>query len=95
MGQLVQLSCLDSEERAAHCWAVLDIARQRAADLGRTALVAAEAGAYPGPVGRPVNWHPAVARTVAAKRSLPPDAELPVRRAVRFSHGSDQDTCEK
>ena len=77
MGQLILLPCLDSEERAAHCREVLDIPRQRAADLGRTAMVAAEMGAYPGPAGRPVDWRLALAKAVAAKRSLPPDARLP------------------
>jgi hypothetical protein len=83
MGQLILLPCLDSEDRAAHCREVLDIPRQRAADLGRSAVVAAETWAYPGPAGRPVDWHPAVIQAVAAKRSLPPDAELPVPRTAR------------
>jgi uncharacterized protein (TIGR02452 family) len=85
MGQLILLPCLDSEERAAHCREVLDIPRQRAADLGRTAVVAAETGAYPGPAGRPVDWQPAVAHAVASKRSLPPDAQLPFPRTTRSS----------
>ncbi len=55
MDQLILLPCLDSEERAAQCREALDIPRQHAADLGRTALVAAVTGAYPGPAGRHVD----------------------------------------
>ena len=63
----------------------MDIPRQDAADLGRTALVAAETGAYPGLVGRPVDWRLALAQAVAAKRSLPPDAQPPVLRTALSS----------
>ena len=85
MGRLIVLPYLDSEERAAHCREVLDIPRQRAADQGCTALVAAETGACPGPAGWPVDWHPALAQAVAATRSLPPDAQLPVPRTALSS----------
>jgi hypothetical protein len=39
MNELILLPCLDSEERAARCRAVLDIPRARAAELdGRTSM---------------------------------------------------------
>ena len=83
MSQLILLPCLDSAERAARCREVLDIPRARAAELGRTAVQAAEAGIYTSDEGHPVRWQAAVAQAVAAKRSLPPDAVLPVPAVAR------------
>lgn len=83
MSQLILLPCLDSEERAARCREVLDIPRARAAELGRSAVAAIETGVYTHAEGHPVQWQAAVARAIAAKRSLPPDAALPVPASAR------------
>jgi uncharacterized protein (TIGR02452 family) len=83
MSQLILLPCLDSAERAARCREVLDIPRAHAAELGRTAVQAAETGVYTSAAGHPVDWRAAVAQAVAAKRSVPPEAELPVQRVAQ------------
>ena len=97
MNELILLPCLDSAERAARCRAVLDIPaeraarcravldipRARAAELGRTAVQAAATGVYTSAEGTLVHWQAAVAQAVAAKRSLPPDAVLPVAAVAR------------
>ena len=77
MDALIFLPCLDSPERAAQCQAVLDIPRERAAELGRSAVTAAKTGVYPAANGQIVEWRAAVARACTAKRSIPPDASLP------------------
>ena len=84
MSQLILLPCLDSDERAARCREALDIPRHRAAELGRTAVAAAEASFYRNAGGEPVDWRAAVAQTVAAKCGLPPNAPLPEPGAVRY-----------
>ena len=83
MNPLILLPCLDSKERAARCREVLDIPRARAAELGRTAVTATETGAYTSAEGHPVPWQAAVAQAVAVKRSLPPEAGLPVPAVAR------------
>jgi hypothetical protein len=45
MDALLLLPCLDSDERAERCRALLLIPLERAAELGRTAITAAETGA--------------------------------------------------
>ena len=84
MNPLLLLPCLDSDERAARCREVLLIPRDRAAELGRTAVAAAETGAYRNAAGRLVDWGDAVAIACAAKRSLPPEAQLPDAGPARF-----------
>jgi uncharacterized protein (TIGR02452 family) len=76
MNPLLLMPCLDSDERAARCREVLLIPRDSAVELGRTALAAAETGAYRDAAGRLVDWGDDVARARAAKRSLPPEAQL-------------------
>ena len=83
MNELMLLPCLDSEERAARCRAVLDIPRARAAELGCIAVQAAETGVYTSAEGTLVHWQAAVAQAVAAKRSLSSDAVLPVPAVSR------------
>jgi hypothetical protein len=56
----------------------LALSRERAAQLGQSALKAIERGIDVDREGRPVHWEEAVAAAVAAKRSLPPDAVLPL-----------------
>lgn len=85
MNALCLLPGVDSEERAERCRAVLAISRERAAELGRSAVAAIESGTYRDAAGHRVEWGDAVARARAAKRSLPPDAELPEPAPTRFA----------
>ena len=55
MDSLLLLPCLDSDERAARCRADLLIPWERAAELGRTAVAAAETGGYRDAAGRLVD----------------------------------------
>ena len=84
MSPLLLLPCVDTDERAARCREALLIPRSRAAELGHTAVTAAESGAYRTAAGRLVEWGDAVTRALAAKRSLPPEAELPDVGPARF-----------
>jgi hypothetical protein len=84
MTPLVLLPCLDSDERAARCREVLLIPRDRAAQLGRTAVTTAETRVYRDAAGGLVDWRNAVARAQSAKRSLAPDAQLPDTGPARF-----------
>lgn len=70
------LPCLDSREMAAERRRELDLPRERAAALGRTAVVAAREGWYPAGGSR-VDWRDAVRAACATKVSIPPDAALP------------------
>ncbi len=85
MDALIFLPCLDSPERAAQCQEVLAISRERAAELGRSAVTAARTGVYPAANGQAVEWRTAVARACAAQRSIPPEESLPspTRRAAQ------------
>jgi uncharacterized protein (TIGR02452 family) len=76
-GRWVALPCLDSTAHAERCRFDLALSRERAAQLGQSALVAIEHGVYANRARRPVDWAEAVAAAIAAKRSLPPDAALP------------------
>lgn len=84
MSPLALLPSLDSDDRAERCPEVLAISRERAAGLGRTAVVAIETGSYPSAAGHAIDWRDAVARACGAKISLPPDAPLPESRSARF-----------
>lgn len=84
MSPLALLPCLDAHEHAERCREVLATSRERAAGLGRTAVVAIETGSYPSAAGHAINWRDAVARACGAKISLPPDAPLPESRSARF-----------
>jgi uncharacterized protein (TIGR02452 family) len=86
LDSLLLLPRLDSDERAARCRADLLIPWERAAELGRTAVAAAETGGYRDAAGRLVDWGDAVARARAAKRSLPPEAQLPDAGPAPFPH---------
>lgn len=75
---------LDSPELAAANRRALDIPRDRAAELGRSAVAAAEAGAYFTHSGQEVYIAAAVTTAVAAKRSIAPDDALPPAAAKSF-----------
>lgn len=60
---------------------VLDVPRDRARSLGRTAVEASGQGWYRTADGRMVDWRELVERAVAAKVSIPPDFALPTAPA--------------
>jgi hypothetical protein len=71
------LATLDSREMAGKCRRDLDIARDLAAEWGRSALEAARAGVYLNAAGDKVLWRELVARALASRVSIPPDQPLP------------------
>jgi uncharacterized protein (TIGR02452 family) len=68
---------VDGDDRAALRRRELGVPRERARELGQSALRAIREGWYPGPDGRPIDWRADVENAAAAKVSLPPDAPLP------------------
>lgn len=77
MGKLHILPCLDSAQMAAARQRELSIAREVAAELGRSAVEAAQKGFYLTKTNQKVVWAAAVQTACAAKLSIPPDAILP------------------
>lgn len=75
---------LDSAAMAAARRQELDIPRDVAASLGRSAVEAAHRGYYVTPTGRRVDWRDAVQAACARKVSIPPDAPLPRREGDAF-----------
>lgn len=71
------LECLDSAALAATRKRELDITRERAADLGRSALDAIERGCYLTTAGAKVVWSSEIQAACNAKVSHPPDERLP------------------
>jgi uncharacterized protein (TIGR02452 family) len=84
MSTLRILPCLDSAQMAASRRQELDIPKDVAAALGRSAVNAAHNGRYVTKAGQEVVWRDAVQAACAAKRSIAPDATLPpaVRSAL-------------
>lgn len=62
----------------------LDIPRDVARELGRSAVDAADAGYYVNSDGEKVDWSAAVQAACAAKLSIPPDAPLPSAPRAAF-----------
>lgn len=79
------LSCLDSPALVASRRRELDLPRESASLLGRSAVAAATAGVYENSAGVEVDFRAAVQAACAAKVSIPPDAPLPARAAAAFS----------
>jgi uncharacterized protein (TIGR02452 family) len=75
--------CLDSKDMAAARQRELDIPRSVAADLGRSAVEAANNGFYFNIAGERVDWSHLVDAACSAKRSIPPDAPLPTAERPR------------
>jgi hypothetical protein len=69
-GGLTILLCLDSEEMAAARRHELDIPRNVATALGRTAVEAAASGYYRNSTGETVDWSLLVNAACSAKRSI-------------------------
>ena len=88
------LPCLDSDPMAAARRQELNLSREMAAVLGRSAVEAAQAGFYVLKTGKTVAWHDAVQSACAAKIGLPPDAPLPNPGPAAFPTTTIQVTNE-
>jgi uncharacterized protein (TIGR02452 family) len=85
MSILSLLPCLDSDAMAAARRRELDMPRDVAAALGRSAVTAAREGRYVTKAGQEVVWREAVDAACAAKVSLAPDAALPDPGGMTFA----------
>ena len=94
MSKLHVLSCLDSEKIAASRRQELDIPRDVAAALGRSAVKAAHDGFYITKDGQEVGWRDAVQAARSAKRSIAPNATLPHSERSAFTETRVQVTNE-
>jgi len=86
--------CLDSEHMAAARQQELNIPRDVAAALGRSAVEAAGAGFYVTKAGRKVIWRDAVQAACAVKLSIRPNATLPSNDQIAFTETRVQVTNE-
>lgn len=77
-GRLNFLPCSDSPEMARSCRDALDIPRDRASELGRSAVKAADLGYYLDSAGNKVDWSMQVSHALSAKQSIAPAASLPI-----------------
>lgn len=77
------IECLDSPQLAAVRRRELDIPRDKASTLGRSAVEAAAAGSY-SCRGRRIAWDHLVQQACRAKVSIPAEADLPVAASNRF-----------
>src|SRR5262245_50427004 len=93
MSSLCIMPCLDSAEMGASRRRELDIPRDVAAALGRSAMNAARDGFY-AKDGQQVVWRDAVQASCAAKCSVAPDATLPSSEHNAFAETRVQVTNE-
>ena len=94
MGRLCILPCLDSDELATARRQELDIPRELAAALGRSAVDAARKGHYVTRNGQRVDWGREARLACSAKVSIPPAAALPSPHPVSFAETRTQVTNE-
>jgi uncharacterized protein (TIGR02452 family) len=94
MSTLHILPCLDSAQMAASRRQELDIPRDVAAALGRSAVNAVRDGRYITKAGQEVVWRDAVQAARAAKRSIAPDVKLPSAERSGFTETRVQVTNE-
>ena len=78
------LPCIDSDEMAASRRQELDIQRNVAAELGRSAVEAAVEGQYIYGDGRKVDWSRYVQDASSSKVSIPPGAFLPSHECISY-----------
>lgn len=78
------LPCLDSDDMAVACQKDLDLSRCVAAELGRSAVTAADRGYYIYGEDTKVEWGRLVKEACTAKVSIPPDAHLQERAETCF-----------
>lgn len=76
MDRLRVLPCIDSDEMAETRRRELDLPRQTAADLGRSAVEAARQGRYRRQDGMEVDWSTEIASAQTMRVSIPPDIDL-------------------
>jgi uncharacterized protein (TIGR02452 family) len=84
MTNLLLQPCLDSEAHGNLCRDMLMVPRMQAAELGRSAVKAAEEGVYRTDDGREVRWKHLVDAACAQKLSIPPDQALPKLKRDRM-----------
>ena len=94
MSTLHTLPCLDSAQMAASRRQELDIPRDVAAALGRSAVHATRNGRYVTQAGHEVVWRDAVQAACTAKRTIAPDATLPRAERSAFTETWVQVTNE-
>ena len=75
--EVILKTCEDGDALAQRNQRMLDLPRDVAAALGRETLGILASGGYVAPSGRRVDLTNALARALAGKVSLPPDAPLP------------------
>ena len=78
------LPCIDSVEMAASRRQELDIPRNVAAELGRSAVEASVEGQYVYRDGSKVDWSRYVQAACSSKVSIPPGAFLPSHECIPF-----------
>lgn len=88
------LPCLDSKQMAASRRKELNIPRDVAAALGRSAVKASGTGFYVTKDGQEVVWRDVVRAACDAKRSIAPDAALPRSESSPFTQTRVQVTNE-
>jgi uncharacterized protein (TIGR02452 family) len=91
---LKMIPCLDSDEMATSRRQELDIPRNVAAALGRSAVEASAKGYYVYRAGTKVDWSGYVQAACSAKVSIPPDASLPAGESITFPELQVQVTNE-
>lgn len=94
MTTLRLLPCLDSEQMATSRRLELEISRDVAAELGRSAVVAALEGVYVTEEGQTVFWRDAVQSACSAKLSIAPKTKLPSHERPVFAETRVQVTNE-
>src|SRR5687768_12611748 len=94
MSKLQIQPCLDSEQMAASRRQELNIPRDVAAALGRSAVEAARKGFYLTRTGQKVVWRDAVQAACDAKQSIGSDATLPSDERIAFAETRVQVTNE-
>lgn len=93
-GGLTILPFLDSVEMSAARRQELDIPRNVAAALGRSAVEAARNGYYLNGAGKKVDWSLLVKTACSTKQSIAPDAPLPTQESIPFPETRVQVTNE-
>lgn len=88
------LPCLDSEDMSAARRQELDVPRDLAVRLGRSAVRAADQGWYETAAGMRVDWSRQVQAALRGKVSIPPDAPLPACNPASVSELRIQVTNE-
>jgi uncharacterized protein (TIGR02452 family) len=84
------LPCQDSEERALTVKRMLNVSRDYARELGKSALKAVADGAYVAPSGSQIDWREQIERAKTLKQSIRPDDALSSTLPKTFTQTSVQ-----